>query len=232
MSTERVVRKTGAARGRAGSGAPGEDAPRKHLLEAASRLFAQHGFEGVSTAMVAEAAELTQSMVHYHFQSKALMWEEVVRHLMRQRRQFFPISSAFLVDIEPIIRLKMFVRSLFEINIQEPQFNMIFLHESLSQGPRYTWLMDRYVGKVFKTVDAMMAEAVAAGQARRFPDDHMSNIIMSPGALVLAFQTISRSIYHIDIPRDDYIRALSDTFVSLIFDGLTPRVQPGDGGPA
>lgn len=43
---------------------------REHLLQKAGELFALHGIEGVSTRMIAEAAEVKLSAIHYHFGGK------------------------------------------------------------------------------------------------------------------------------------------------------------------
>lgn len=53
-------------RGRRG----GATASRDHILEAARRLFAEHGFEGTSLRQVARAAGVDPAMVHHFFNGK------------------------------------------------------------------------------------------------------------------------------------------------------------------
>ncbi|MFJ6027453.1 TetR family transcriptional regulator [Pseudarthrobacter sp. NPDC092424] len=55
-----------AARGRRS----GTTASRDHILEAARRLFAEHGFEGTSLRQVARAAGVDPAMVHHFFTGK------------------------------------------------------------------------------------------------------------------------------------------------------------------
>ncbi|TKB10711.1 CerR family C-terminal domain-containing protein [Desulforhopalus sp. IMCC35007] len=47
---------------------------REHLLQKAGELFALHGFEGVTTRMIAEAADVKLSAIHYHYGSKAKLY--------------------------------------------------------------------------------------------------------------------------------------------------------------
>lgn len=46
------------------------------LITSAGELFAEHGFEGVSTRMIANRAEVKLSAVHYHFGSKEKLYLE------------------------------------------------------------------------------------------------------------------------------------------------------------
>lgn len=55
-----------AARGRRS----GATASRDHILDAARRLFAEHGFEGTSLRQVARAAGVDPAMVHHYFKGK------------------------------------------------------------------------------------------------------------------------------------------------------------------
>jgi len=47
---------------------------KEHLLQTAGELFALHGFEPVSTRMIAEAAGVKLSAIHYHYGSKEKLY--------------------------------------------------------------------------------------------------------------------------------------------------------------
>ena len=51
-------------------------ATRSALIAAAGELFAEFGFEGVSTRMIADRADVKQSAIHYHFGSKESLYTE------------------------------------------------------------------------------------------------------------------------------------------------------------
>src|SRR5690242_16020319 len=46
---------------------------RERLLNAAERLFAERGFNGVSTRMITEEADANSAAMHYHFGTKAAL---------------------------------------------------------------------------------------------------------------------------------------------------------------
>jgi len=70
MKTRRVPRES------RGDSLPG-DATRRRILETAERLFADHGLEGVSLRTIVTEARVNLAAVHYHFGSKAELFEEV-----------------------------------------------------------------------------------------------------------------------------------------------------------
>lgn len=52
---------------------------RRKLLDAATTLFAERGYRAVSVRDIADAARVNSALVAYHFESKAGLFEEVIR---------------------------------------------------------------------------------------------------------------------------------------------------------
>lgn len=55
---------------------------REHLLQTAGELFALQGIEAVSTRMIAEAAEVKLSGIHYHYGSKEKLYVAALHYAM------------------------------------------------------------------------------------------------------------------------------------------------------
>jgi AcrR family transcriptional regulator len=53
-------------------------ATRGLILEAALAEFAEHGYQGATTASIARRVGVTQPLVHYHFGSKEALWRTTV----------------------------------------------------------------------------------------------------------------------------------------------------------
>jgi len=53
------------------------DATRARIIEAAFMLFVRKGYAGVAMREIAEASDVTKSLIHHHFGSKQALWEEV-----------------------------------------------------------------------------------------------------------------------------------------------------------
>lgn len=52
----------------------------KQLIEAAFELFAQHGIEKTSLAMIAEKAGITKPSIYYHFTSKEELIDRIFEY--------------------------------------------------------------------------------------------------------------------------------------------------------
>ncbi|MGY3581491.1 AcrR family transcriptional regulator [Bradyrhizobium sp. USDA 4341] len=55
------------------------DATKQAILDAAEVVFASHGYEGAPMKAVAKTAKVTQGLIHYHFETKERLFEEVLR---------------------------------------------------------------------------------------------------------------------------------------------------------
>ncbi len=60
------------------------DDPRKRLVEAALDLFGKYSFDGVSTRMLAERAEVNLAAIKYYFGSKEGLYLAVAEHIVKQ----------------------------------------------------------------------------------------------------------------------------------------------------
>jgi AcrR family transcriptional regulator len=59
---------------------------RGRILSAAERLFAEHGFSNVSMPRIAKASGITAGAIYKHYDSKADLFFEVVRHTVQSVR--------------------------------------------------------------------------------------------------------------------------------------------------
>jgi TetR/AcrR family transcriptional regulator len=210
---------------RSARSAGGERSPEDRLLEAAIALFAERGYEAVSTGQVAKKAELTQSMVHYYFGSKANLWQAAVQHLMRRRGGIFQIHSIQLDlrDVDPASRLKVLIRRFVQANAADPDLTRILVHEAIARTPRLQWLAMRYMRQGYELFNETIQEGIDAGVLRPLDPKEVTNVIVGAGALTINLGTLLAEVY--DDPSRESINAeqLSNTLIELIFEGLLTR---------
>ncbi|MBI5278350.1 MAG: TetR/AcrR family transcriptional regulator [Burkholderiales bacterium] len=205
---------------------PMPEMPAERLLEAAVALFAQHGFDAVSTGAVATAAGLTQSMVHYHFGTKEKLWKAAVEHLMHARGNMFSLNLEDLRDVDALSRLKVMLRRFISANAADPDLTRILIHEGMNDSPRLKWLAKRFMVRGYATFNAAIDSAIAAGVVRKLPVRDVTNIIV--GACVLTF-TLSRLLHEVygEMPTTpEAVSSLSDTLLEVLFKGLEAKPKP------
>lgn len=193
---------------------------RDGLLLVAAELFASHGYAAVSTTMIAKAAGLTQSMVHYYFGSKEALWKAAVDHIVERRGIVFGTVPHDLKDIDAVSRLKILVRRLFRANLQNPQFTRIILHEAVTISPRLEWLLDRHLMKGFDVIGIMLADALKDKTIKNLPFHNVSAIITAVAATVVSQGNVTHTTKGIDLNSEENADSLEDSIIEILFNGL------------
>lgn len=69
---------------------------RRHILDTGMQFLAEHGYQSLSAARVAEAAAVARATMIYHFPSRALLVEALIAHVTRRRIEQFEEAIAAL----------------------------------------------------------------------------------------------------------------------------------------
>lgn len=197
-----------------------DQSSRERLLEAAISLFTFHGFDAVSTGMVAQAAGLTQSMVHYHFRSKAKLWKAAMDRMMHDRGSVFPAELIDLRDLDPLSRLKVLARRFLMASAQHPEIARIGVHEGMVRTARLRWFVRRYAGTTYQMFDQAIEEAMDQGLIKRHPVHQVTTIIMMGCAMPFTVPVWIKQVYGVSVTDPDEVEAYSDTLISVLFNGL------------
>ena len=72
---------------------------KKRLLEAATRLFSERGFDGVSTRDIAAQAETTLPSIPHHFESKEGIYQAVLASIAEEITARLATASARAMDV-------------------------------------------------------------------------------------------------------------------------------------
>ena len=112
------------------------------LLDAAERLFAEHGFDGVGMRQLADEAKVNLGAATYHFGSKeALFTETFMRRFrpanaerLRLLREAVQAAGGKHLSVEKIVECM--IRPPFESGLERPAFHL-FLARNLFKPPPF-----------------------------------------------------------------------------------------------
>ena len=109
------------------------EAAREDILDSAERLFAAKGFDGVSTAAIAKEAGVSQSQIHYHFDTKRRLWEKVFE---RRFADYFAAQSSLLDNpqMNDMERMRQSIVSYFEFFEKYPHYVRLLTRAQLDLG--------------------------------------------------------------------------------------------------
>lgn len=149
---------------------PRQDNRREHLLDAAARQFAAHGFHAVTMRQIAAEAGMLAGSVYYHFKSKdellIAVYEEGVKRLSAQ------VDRAAADVAEPWQRLEAACRAHSEMLLEDSDYAQVILRVFPDDIPpsrdRLVRLRDGYEARFREIIEALPLPAGTNRTALRF----------------------------------------------------------------
>ena len=125
----------------------------ERILRSAERLFARHGFDGVTMPMVAAASGITAGAIYKHFDSKSDLFFEVVKRVV----QSVPIPTA-KSESDPAL-LPRIVATLTTLKLKRLRQLAVEIHYASVKHPKVrqllTWSLDHNIEQIRAGVAAM-----------------------------------------------------------------------------
>lgn len=131
---------------------------RQQILNEASTLFAEGGYEGTSIRGIAKACGITEAAIYRHYSSKAQLYEEVIRAKASQHDIAGMLAA---MDVDETIEgaLRSVAYAVLELAKSDPELMRLMTSNSLDSGP---------VGPIlFREIRLPFIEFVAGELARR-----------------------------------------------------------------
>ena len=202
-------------------------AGRAEILAAATDLFGEAGFDGVSISAIAQCAGTSKANVFHHFGSKDALYLEVMRRACGQFSEAMDElgdgSSGFAE------RLAAFIRRDIELMHEQPDRSHLILREVLESGPsRGRALAGEVFHDNFAQLVGLFEEGHAAGVFRRdVPATVAATMTIACNVFLFQSQHVLRYLPGVDFV-DDPVRYAA-LVGRVLLDGLR---SPGDGDPA
>lgn len=102
------------------------DTTRNGILKAAKNLFVKQGFAATSISQIAKKAEINQSLIYHHFESKENLWRLVKTDILKNYLKEF---NAFFNDDELSgeALISKFLRMRIDIATKKPEIQKMFM---------------------------------------------------------------------------------------------------------
>lgn len=196
------------------------NASREDILDAAERLFAAHGFGDVSTSRIAKEAHVSQSQIHYHFDTKHKLWAAVFR---RRFTDYFGSQSALLRNTEyrGTARMEASLRAYFEFFREHPLFVKLLGRAQLDAGTAHE------VGPMSHDLLSQGTEVIAEAQRDgRLRGDVAPQFILIGFLSLVTYWFQSREWYlpllGLDGPPDGYDDGYLEFILEVYVRGVAP----------
>lgn len=155
------------------------EATRAALLDAAEEEFADRGFHGTRMVAIAKRAGVTHGLLHYYFDSKERLYEEVVGRLFGRHQKLF---ARLVAAGEPLTAREVVLQS-FDLFWEYPNQVRIMLWEMASGDDRLELSMKTFYDTMASALASLTVDSPPCEPGRDPRDVYVSIL----GALVVYF---------------------------------------------
>ena len=129
------------------------------ILAAAEQIFAETGFSGATTAMIAAKARLPKANVHYYFRTKRQLYRAVLERILEA---WLASGDGIRAEADPATAFADYVSAKMEASRRQPYASKVFANEILHGAPEVDdYLRDqvhRWVQDKARVIDRWVAE--------------------------------------------------------------------------
>ncbi len=106
----------------------------ENILNVAREVFMQNGYDGTSMQMIASAAGINKSLLHYYYRSKERLFEKI---FSKAFSQFIPnLGVIFMSDMTLEEKIYAFTERYIDVFIENPLIPISVMQE-LSKNPQH-----------------------------------------------------------------------------------------------
>ncbi|MFN4127359.1 TetR/AcrR family transcriptional regulator [Pannonibacter indicus] len=102
------------------------------ILEAAETVFAEHGYRGATTGMIAARAGIPKANLHYYFATKEALYRQVVENIFTI---WLEAANSFDDCEDPEEALTRYITTKMDISRQHPMGSKVWANEILHRAP-------------------------------------------------------------------------------------------------
>lgn len=155
----------------------GATTTRDRLIDAATTVFAEHGFRDAGVREICRRAGANPAAVNYHFGSKQELYWAVLRHAFEKAGPAWPMPRLADEPTDPEGRLREWIRWFAERMFGETVMSQLMIAEMRDHTEALDRLIDESIRPVFEEVSGMVAAMTGLHPTSRRVELCVSSII-------------------------------------------------------
>ena len=137
---------------------------REALIDAATSLCAERGFDGARVDEIARKAGVNKAMISYHFAGKRGLYNAILSDDLG-----WVLGKLAELDREPLpadVKLSRFVAIFGSLHTRRPGLSAMMLREAMSAGRHLDEALLPVLSRIFASVQSIVAQGIAEGVFR------------------------------------------------------------------
>jgi AcrR family transcriptional regulator len=197
---------------------------REEILEAATRLFAEHGYSDTITQTLAEALQVGKGTLYRYFPSKRDLFLAAVDRVMQRLRE--QVDASIVGVDDPLERIARAIRAYLSFFAEHPEYVELLIQDRAQfkdrKKPAYFEYQDHRVVRWRELYRSLIAQ----GRVRAMPVERITDVINH-----LLYGTMFTNYFTGEHPP---FEAQAQDIIDVVFHGILSSSERGriDSGPS
>lgn len=203
-----------------------KDNKEQEILLAAEKLFAEKGFKGATTSLIAAEAGVTHAMLHYYFRTKEQIFLKVCDSYMEEvRSELRPIMEPAVYDVKLIKTVTEICFDFFSSHSGQMSLFLEVAKERPELLEEYVAELGRYMGGALTAHQERTEAAVREGKINDISFSDLLLDIVSVCASPFFFEPVVDNIMKMDAARKkEFLESRKREAVELIANRTVKRI--------
>jgi TetR/AcrR family transcriptional regulator len=137
---------------------------RERILNVAYSEFAELGFEGTSTRVIAAKAGVQHPLVIYHFKNKEGLWKAVLTAAGSNFSAQWHARLSAMGGMDDVAKLRLIQEDFVRFAAANPDFHWLMANEGDRLTDRLQWIVENRTNTFFQSVTKLIRSAQRAGR--------------------------------------------------------------------
>ena len=188
------------------------------ILDIAIHEFANNGFDGARLKAIAKEANISSSLMNYHFENKEDIWRQAVLQLGDKLKARIVETQGYLKDLTGVAALKAFTRQFIYFSAEHPEFYKVIFHEMCTKTERAKWLVQNILSPLHYIFDGKnTTEENGMLNFEGIPIANLSSIIIGAANTFFIHSFQMEEMYKVQPFDPKEIERHADIVIDLIF---------------
>lgn len=203
-----------------------KDNKEQEILLAAEKLFAEKGFKGATTSLIAAEAGVTHAMLHYYFRTKEQIFLKVCDSYMEEvRSELRPIMEPAVYDVKLIKTVTEICFDFFSSHSGQMSLFLEVAKERPELLEEYVAELGRYMGGALTAHQERTEAAVREGKINDISFSDLLLDIVSVCASPFFFEPVVDNIMKMDAARKkEFLESRKREAVELIANRIVKKI--------
>jgi len=186
---------------------------RSNLIQAATPLFAEQGFDAISVREIEITADVKRGMLAYHFGDKESLWKEVANTCFEKLNTELNHRFELFKDVSSRERLALIIRFHVRFYDQHPELSRLMSQEARQDSWRIRYLVEHHLKPNVQALKDNVTETLTLSE-REFV--HWYYIMVSGSATIFSFAPECQLLFGVDPHEEGVVEAHAKMMVAML----------------